>query len=144
MCVRGRFLVLIGISLTTITHSIIPFELNSSRPRLVAAVCQDLKKINSAETIRGNTVVITVALPIANVCKFNYIHSNYNDIHYWTNPKISLIRTGAGPKLFGLVRFHCTMFISPDPVCTAIRLSIASKANSNGANGATLLSSSYL
>ena len=34
-----RFLVLIGISLTTITHSIIfPFtELNSSRPRLVAA-----------------------------------------------------------------------------------------------------------
>ena len=48
----------IGISLTTITHSIIfPFtEFNSSRPRLVAAVCQDLKKINSAETIRGNTV----------------------------------------------------------------------------------------
>ena len=53
-------------------------------------------------------IVITVALPIANVCEFNYIHSNYNDIHYWTNPKISLIRTGAGPKLFGLVRFHCT------------------------------------
>ena len=49
----------IGISLTTITHSIIfPFtELNSSRPRLVAAACQDLKKINSAETIRGNTVI---------------------------------------------------------------------------------------
>ena len=49
----------IGISLTTITHSIIfPFtELNSSRRRLVAAVCQDLKKINSAETIRGNTVL---------------------------------------------------------------------------------------
>ena len=48
----------IRISLMTITHSIIfPFtELNSSRPRLVAAVCQDLKKINSAETIRGNTV----------------------------------------------------------------------------------------
>ena len=34
-----------------------PFtELNSSRPRLVAAVCQDLKKINSAETILGNMV----------------------------------------------------------------------------------------
>ena len=52
-------------------------------------------------------IVITVALTIANVCEFNYIHSNYNDIHYWTNPKISLIRMGAGPKLFGLVRFHC-------------------------------------
>ena len=49
-------------------------------------------------------------LPIASVCEFNYIHSNYNDIHYWTNPKISLIRTGAGPKLFGLVRFHCITF----------------------------------
>ena len=41
-----------------ITCSIIfPFtEFNSSRPGLVVAVCQDLKKINSAETIRGNTV----------------------------------------------------------------------------------------
>ena len=49
---------IIGISLTTITHSIIFrfTELNSSHPCLVAAVCQDLKKINSAETIRGNTV----------------------------------------------------------------------------------------
>ena len=38
-----------------------PFtELNSSRPRLVAAVCQDLKKINSAETIRGNTVLVFI------------------------------------------------------------------------------------
>ena len=57
--------------------------------------------------MHSKQIVITVALPIADVCKFNYIHSNYNDIHYWTNPKISLIRTGAGPKLFGLVRFHC-------------------------------------
>ena len=57
--------------------------------------------------MHSKQIVITVALPIANVCEFNYIHSNYNDIHYWTNPKISLIRTGAGPKLFGLVRFHC-------------------------------------
>ena len=65
--------------------------------------------------MHSKQIVITVALPIANVCEFNYIHSNYNNIHsnynnihYWTNPKISLIRTGAGPKLFGLVRFHCT------------------------------------
>ena len=57
--------------------------------------------------MHSKQIVITVALPIANVCEFNYIHSNYNDIHYWTNPKTSLIRTGAGPKLFGLVRFHC-------------------------------------
>ena len=57
--------------------------------------------------MHSKQIVITVALPIANVCEFNYIHSNYNDIHYWTNPKISLIRKGAGPKLFGLVRFHC-------------------------------------
>ena len=60
--------------------------------------------------MHSKQIVITVALPIANVCEFNYIHINYNDIHYWTNPKISLIQTGAGPKLFGLVRFHC---ISP-------------------------------
>ena len=59
--------------------------------------------------MHSKQIVITVALPIANVCEFNYIRSNYNDIHYWTNPKISLIRTGAGPKLFGLVRFHCIM-----------------------------------
>ena len=58
--------------------------------------------------MHSKQIVITVALPIANVCEFNYTHSNYNDIHYWTNPKISLIRTGAGPKLFGLVRFHCS------------------------------------
>ena len=58
--------------------------------------------------MHSKQIVITVALPIANVCEFNYTHSNYNDIHYWTNPKISLIRTGAGPMLFGLVRFHCS------------------------------------
>ena len=58
--------------------------------------------------MHSKQIVITVALPIANVCEFNYTHSNYNNIHYWTNPKISLIRTGAGPKLFGLVRFHCS------------------------------------
>ena len=59
--------------------------------------------------MHSKQIVITVALPIANVCEFNYIRSNYNDIHYWINLKISLIRTGAGPKLFGLVRFHCTL-----------------------------------
>ena len=61
--------------------------------------------------MHSKQIVITVALPIANVCEFNYIHSNYNDIHYWTNPEISLIRTGAGPKLFGLVRFHCNKIL---------------------------------
>ena len=61
--------------------------------------------------MHSKQIVITVALPIANVCEFNYIHSNYNDNHYWTNPKISLIRTGAGPKLFGLVRFHCILHL---------------------------------
>ena len=62
--------------------------------------------------MHSKQIVITVALPIANVCEFNYIHSNYNDIHYWTDPKISLIRTGAGPKLFGLVRFHCNILLN--------------------------------
>ena len=64
--------------------------------------------------MHSKQIVISVALPIANVCEFNYIHSNYNDIHYWTNPKISLIRAGAGSKLFGLVRFHCTSNIDTD------------------------------
>ena len=57
--------------------------------------------------MHSKQIVITVALPIANVCEFNYIHSNLVIIHYWTNPKISLIQTDAGLKLFGLVRFHC-------------------------------------
>ena len=61
--------------------------------------------------MHSKQIVITVAAAIANVCEFNFIHSNYNDIHYWTNPKISLIRTGAGPKLFGLVRFHSILTI---------------------------------
>ena len=29
-------------------------------------------------------------------------------LYWFTNPKISLIRTGLGPMLFGLVRVHCT------------------------------------
>ena len=56
--------------------------------------------------MHSKQIVITVALPIANVCEFNYIHSNCNDIHYCTNQKISLIWMGGGPMLFGLVRFH--------------------------------------
>ncbi len=39
-------------------------------------------------------------------------YSTDNDIHYFTNPKISLIRMGSGPKLFGLIHNYYSGLIS--------------------------------
>ena len=38
---------------------------------------------------------------------------------------IGLIRTGAGPKLFGLVRFHCTLFTVQIQFCYKLHIYFA-------------------
>ena len=39
------------------------------------------------------------------------VNTHYNDIHYFNNPNISLIRPPSGPKLFGLVRVYCILIL---------------------------------
>ena len=48
-------------------------------------IYSEKNKVAHNTIMHSKQIVITVALSIANVCEVNYIHSNYNDIHYCTN-----------------------------------------------------------